>query len=117
MKTLSLKKFEKAGCTVEEAARRIKLVALDVDGVLTNGLIGYTGESSFAGDVFEAERLVPALFDEEVELELRCPELVCLASPSGDDSYDKSRPAQHRDSRPVADMEELDFIRGSRVAD
>ena len=43
MKTLSLKKFEKAGCTVEEAARRIKLVALDVDGVLTNGLIGYTG--------------------------------------------------------------------------
>lgn len=43
MKTLSLKKFEKAGCTVEEAARRIKLVALDIDGVLTNGLIGYTG--------------------------------------------------------------------------
>ena len=43
MKTLSLKKFEKAGCTVEEAARRIKLVALDVDGALTNGLIGYTG--------------------------------------------------------------------------
>ena len=43
MKILSLKKFQKGGLSLEEAARKIRLVALDIDGVLTDGRIGYTG--------------------------------------------------------------------------
>ncbi len=43
MKTLSTLKFQKAGESPEDAARRIRLVAMDIDGVLTDGRIGYTG--------------------------------------------------------------------------
>ncbi len=43
MKTLCDKKFLAANTTAEDAAKKIKLIALDVDGVLTDGRIGYTG--------------------------------------------------------------------------
>ena len=41
MKLLSDRKFALRKTTPEEAAKRIRLVALDVDGVLTDGRIGY----------------------------------------------------------------------------
>ena len=41
MKLLSALKFERRQVTPEAAAERIRLVALDVDGVLTDGRIGY----------------------------------------------------------------------------
>ncbi|MGN0866808.1 MAG: KdsC family phosphatase [Oligosphaeraceae bacterium] len=43
MNILSCQKFQRAGVTLEEAARKIRLVAMDIDGVLTDGRIGYTG--------------------------------------------------------------------------
>ena len=43
MKLLSEQKFLKRGTTLEEAIQGIKLIALDVDGVLTDGRIGYGG--------------------------------------------------------------------------
>ena len=43
MKNLSNQKFLRRGITLEEAVKGIKLVALDMDGVLTDGRIGYGG--------------------------------------------------------------------------
>lgn len=40
MKILQNKKFQSAGITLEQAAARIRLVACDIDGVLTDGRIG-----------------------------------------------------------------------------
>ena len=45
MKTLSSEKFSRRGTTLEAAASRIRIVAMDIDGVLSNGYIGYTGDS------------------------------------------------------------------------
>ena len=42
MITLNDQKFRTDGVTLEDAARKIKLIALDVDGVLTDGRIGYS---------------------------------------------------------------------------
>ena len=45
MKLLSDQKFLQRGITLDEAIKRIRLIALDVDGVLTDGRIGY-GDSA-----------------------------------------------------------------------
>ena len=46
MKLLSDRKFQSRGVTLEEAARQIKLVAMDIDGTLTDGSIYYRGDST-----------------------------------------------------------------------
>ena len=46
MKLLNDQKFRSRGASVEEAARKIMLVAMDIDGTLTDGSIYYRGDSS-----------------------------------------------------------------------
>jgi len=46
MKLLSNEKFATRGVTLDEAARKIKLVAMDIDGTLTDGFIYYRGDST-----------------------------------------------------------------------
>lgn len=43
MKTITDRKFNKKGTTLTDAINAIRLIALDVDGVLTDGRIGYSG--------------------------------------------------------------------------
>ena len=45
MKLLNDQKLRARGVTLEEAARQIKLVAMDIDGTLTDGTICYRGDS------------------------------------------------------------------------
>lgn len=45
MKVLNNAKFERRGISLEDAAKRIRIVAMDIDGVLSDGRIGYTGNS------------------------------------------------------------------------
>lgn len=46
MKLLNDQKLRARGVTLEEAARQIKLVAMDIDGTLTDGSICYRGDST-----------------------------------------------------------------------
>ncbi len=45
MRLINTAKLTQRGCNLDEAANKIRLIALDVDGVLTDGSIGYTGNS------------------------------------------------------------------------
>ena len=46
MKLLNDQKFRRKGLSLEEAARKIRLVAMDIDGTLTDGSILYRGDST-----------------------------------------------------------------------